>query len=147
MSQNKRKKVWSQAFVCGNEEKDRKVREIAEELNIPKLLAILLYNRGYCTAEDSKRFICFETADLHDPYLLDDMEAAVHRIENAIENNEKIYIYGDYDVDGVTSVSMLYLYLASMGARVSIKIPKRDSEGYGVSCECGIFISTGVWPT
>ena len=135
MLQNKRKKVWSQAFVFGNEEKDRKVREIAEELNIPRLLAILLYNRGYCTADEAKKFICFETADLHDPYLLDDMEAAVHRIENAIENNERIYIYGDYDVDGVTSVSMLYLYLASMGANVGIKIPKRDSEGYGVSCE------------
>ena len=135
MLQNKRKKVWSQAFVFGNEEKDRKVREIAEELNIPRLLAILLYNRGYCSAEEAKKFICFETADLHDPYLLDDMEAAVHRIENAIENNERIYIYGDYDVDGVTSVSMLYLYLASMGANVGIKIPKRDSEGYGVSCE------------
>ena len=116
MSQNKRKKVWSQAFVCGNEEKDRIVKEIAEELKIPKLLAILLYNRGYCSAKEAKRFICFETSDLH-------------------EKNEKIYIYGDYDVDGVTSVSMLYLYLASMGAQVGIKIPKRDSEGYGVSCE------------
>jgi len=135
MSQNKRKKVWSQAFVCGNEEKDRIVKKISEELKIPKLLAILLYNRGYCSAEEAKRFICFETADLHDPYLLDDMEAAVHRIEDAIEKKEKIYIYGDYDVDGVTSVSMLYLYLASMGAQVGIKIPKRDSEGYGVSCE------------
>ncbi len=135
MTQNNRKKVWSQAFVCGNEEGDRIVREISEELKIPRLLAILLYNRGYRSAEDAKRFICFETTDLHDPYLLDDMEAAVHRIEDAIENKEKIYIYGDYDVDGVTSVSMLYLYLASMGAQVGIKIPKRDSEGYGVSCE------------
>lgn len=135
MSQNKRKKVWSQAFVCGNEERDNIVKKISEELKIPRLLAILLYNRGYHTAEDAKNFICFETTDLHDPYLLDDMEAAVHRIKDAVKNEEHIYIYGDYDVDGVTSVSMLYLYLASMGAKVKIKIPKRDSEGYGVSCD------------
>ncbi len=135
MLQNKRKKVWSQAFVRGVDESDRAVAAISAELKISEMLAILLYNRGYRTAEDSKRFICFETADLHDPYLLNDMDLAVERIENAIKNRERIYIYGDYDVDGVTSVSMLYLYLSSMGADVGIKIPKRDSEGYGVSCE------------
>lgn len=135
MSQIKRKKVWSQAFAYGDEKSDRAVEEISRELNVSKILAILLYNRGYRDAIKAKEFICYETTDLHDPYLLNDMKAAVIRIEKAIQSNEKIYIYGDYDVDGVTSVSMLYLYLHSKGADVSIKIPRRDSEGYGVSCE------------
>jgi len=135
MLKNERKKVWSQAFVRGVEETDRIIADISRELNIPEMLAILLYNRGYRSVEDVKRFICFETADLHDPYLLHDMGAAVERIENAVKSREKIYIYGDYDVDGVTSVTMLYLYLSSIGADVDIKIPKRDSEGYGLSCD------------
>ena len=135
MQNNERKKVWSQTFEHGVKEHEKAVEAISQDLKIPKILAILLYNRGYRTAEEAKKFICFETADLHDPYLLNDMDAAVERIERAVQNKEKIYIYGDYDVDGVTSVSMLYLYLASKGANVGIKIPKRDSEGYGVSCE------------
>ena len=135
MSNNERKKVWSQAFEHGVKESDNAIKSISKELNISEILAILLYNRGYRTAEEAKRFICFETANLHDPYLLNDMDLAVERIKKAVENKEKIYIYGDYDVDGVTSVSMLYLYLHSIGADVGIKIPKRDSEGYGISCE------------
>ncbi len=135
MIQSNRKRVWSQAFEYGEKASDKVVSDISRELNIPQILAILLYNRGYRTAEEAKRFICFESSDLHDPYLLDDMDKAVERIERALAQNEKIYIYGDYDVDGVTSASVLYLYLLSKGADVNIKIPKRDSEGYGVSCE------------
>lgn len=135
MSEIKRKKVWSQTFIPGNAESDRAVAQISSELNIPEILSILLYNRGYHNPVDAKKFLCYESTDLHNPYLLNDMKAAVTRIESAIKNKEKIYIYGDYDVDGVTSVSMLYLYLASKGALVDIKIPKRESEGYGVSCE------------
>ena len=135
MLNNERKRVWSQAFEYGDKEIDKAVENISNELKINKILAVLLYNRGYRTAVDAKKFICFETADLHDPFLLNDMEEAVERIAKAIRDKEKIYIYGDYDVDGVTSVSMLYLYLISLNANVGIKIPKRDSEGYGVSCE------------
>ena len=135
MLNNERKKVWSQAFEYGNKENDKAVEDISNELKINKILSVLLYNRGYRTAGEAKKFICFETADLHDPFLLNDMEEAVERIAKAIKNQERIYIYGDYDVDGVTSVSMLYLYLVSLNANVGIKIPKRDSEGYGVSCE------------
>ena len=135
MNNNERRKVWSQAFEHGIKEKDDAVASIAKELNVSKILAILLYNRGYVTADQAKDFLCFETANLHDPYLLNDMDLAVERIQKAVTNKEKIYIYGDYDVDGVTSVSVLYLYLHSIGADVSIKIPKRDIEGYGISCE------------
>ena len=132
---NKRKKVWSQTFEHGVKESDSIVADISKELNISETLAVLLYNRGYRSAEDAKKFICYETANLHDPFLLNDMDLAVERIRKAVQNKEKIYIYGDYDVDGVTSVSMLYLYLNSMGADVGIKIPKRDTEGYGISCD------------
>ena len=135
MLKNERKKVWSQAFVRGVQETDRAIAEISGALKIPEILAVLLYNRGYRSVDEVKKFICIETADLHDPYLLHDMRAAVERIESALKDGEKIYIYGDYDVDGVTSVTMLYLYLSSMGADVDIRIPKRDSEGYGLSCE------------
>ena len=135
MFNNERKKVWSQAFEPGVREIDDAIASISEELKISRTLAILLYNRGYHTALDAKKFICFETANLHNPYLLNDMDLAVERIKKAVQNNEKIYIYGDYDVDGVTSASILYLYLNSKGADVSIKIPKRDSEGYGISCD------------
>ena len=132
---NERKKVWSQAFIRGVKESDDAIVSISKELNISETLAILLYNRGYRSAVEAKKFICYETANLNDPFLLNDMDLAVERIKKAVENNEKIYIYGDYDVDGVTSVSMLYLYLSSLGADVGIKIPKRDTEGYGISCE------------
>ncbi len=135
MLNNERKKVWSQAFEHGVKKNDDAIASISRELNISEILAILLYNRGYHTASEAKKFICFETANLHNPYLLNDMDLAVERIEKAVQNKEKIYIYGDYDVDGVTSVSILYLYLNSKGADVGIKIPKRDSEGYGISCD------------
>ncbi len=119
------------------------------------LFAILLYNRGYTTPEAARRFLCFEETDLHDPFLLADMQKAVDRILRAVDNGEKIYVYGDYDVDGVTSVSVLYLYLTSLGANVGIKIPKREGEGYGVStaaidiiaaegCTLIITVDTGI---
>ncbi len=135
MREIKREKVWNQIYSGGeNKETDDAIAGISEALGISELFAILLFNRGYRSAEEAARFLRFETADLHDPFLLRDMDAAVARIIKAVEDHEKIYIYGDYDVDGVTSVSLLYLYLKSKGADIGIKIPKRDSEGYGVSC-------------
>ncbi len=134
MRTKKREKVWNQRYVFGDCEKDRAIREMAQKLGTSELFAVLLYNRGHCTAEEATRFLHFEEADFHDPYLLADMDKAVERIFAAVENKEKICIYGDYDVDGVTSVSILYLYLTELGADVCIKIPKREGEGYGVSC-------------
>ncbi len=133
MSSTKRERIWVERYVSDRAEKDGEVNRVAETLGLSRILAILLRNRGYATHTDVQRFLRFETSDFHDPFLLEDMEVAVHRIMRAVDNKEKICIYGDYDVDGVTSVSMLYLYLTSMGADVTIKIPKRDGEGYGVS--------------
>ena len=87
---NERKKVWSQAFERGVKESDDAIVSISKELNISETLAILLYNRGYRSAAEAKKFICYETANLNDPFLLNDMDLAVERIKKAVENNEKI---------------------------------------------------------
>lgn len=133
MREIKREKIWEQTFAFGDTERDAVIKNMSEELGVSPLFAVLLYNRGYTTADSARRFLRFEETDFHDPYLMKDMNTATDRILEAVENKEKIYIYGDYDVDGVTSSAMLYLYLTSLGAEVGIKIPKRDGEGYGVS--------------
>ena len=134
MREIKSEKVWIENYTFGNMDKDRAVHTMANELGISDILSVLLYNRGYCTADQARRFLRFEESNFHDPFLMKDMDKAVQRIKAAVSNKEKICIYGDYDVDGVTSVSMLYLYLTSLGSDVVIKIPKREGEGYGVSC-------------
>ncbi len=133
MNETKRKKIWEVRYCFGDTERDGAVADIARQLGVSPLFAVLLYNRGYDTPEKARGFLHFEETDFHDPFLMADMDKAVTRILSAVQNKEKIYIYGDYDVDGVTSVSMLYLYLNELGCDVGIKIPRRDGEGYGVS--------------
>ena len=134
MERIKREKVWGERYVFGDEGRDGEILEMARQMGVSELFAVLLYNRGYKTTAEAERFLRLEASDLHDPYLLADMPQAVDRILSAVENKEKICIYGDYDVDGVTSVTVLYLYLKDLGADVSFRIPKREGEGYGVSC-------------
>lgn len=133
MREIKREKVWEEKYTFGDEEADRAIYKMAQSMNVSEIFAVLLRNRGYDSVEEAERFLRLEKADFHDPYLLVDMDRAVERIFIALEKHEKIYIYGDYDVDGVTSVTALYLYLKNLGADVGIKIPKREGEGYGVS--------------
>lgn len=109
--------------------------KIASELNISSTVARLLVGRGHDTVNKAKSFILKETELLHDPYLLRDMDKAVNRIVDAIENNEKIMVYGDYDVDGVTAVTTVYRYLFDKGVNVSYYIPNRIGEGYGVNMD------------
>lgn len=120
-----------------------KIREIADELGINPIIAKLLYNRGYKDVISAKSFIYMESEMLSSPFLMKDMELGIKRVMSAIENNEKITIYGDYDVDGVTSVCTIYLYLKSKGANVDYYIPNRAGEGYGVSCAAIDSISEG----
>ena len=141
MSSTKREKIWIERYISDEAQSDQQINDMAHELGVSDIFAVLLRNRGYGTAAQAKRFLRFETSDFHDPFLLNDMETAVERIMRAVDDEEKICIYGDYDVDGVTSVSMLYLYLTSMGADVIIKIPRRDCEGYGVSKEAVALLS------
>lgn len=141
---NNRKTVWSCKFIQSEENKSI-VKEIAQKNNISEICASLIYNRGYKSAINASRFLNFHDIVMHSPLLLKDVEKAVGRIQEALENNERIVIYGDYDVDGVTSVTMLYLYLKNLGAQVSYYIPDRIGEGYGLSVDAiQAFSSYGV---
>lgn len=134
MKKKKSQRIWDEKYILGNAEQDAAIDAMAAEMGISRMFAVLLYNRGYHTTAEAERFLRYEESDFHDPYQMADMEKAVERIFLAVERGEKICIYGDYDVDGVTSVSMFYLYLKKLGADVSFRIPKREGEGYGVSC-------------
>ena len=109
------------------------ISKIAKELRINPIIAKLLYSRGYTDTAAVKAFLYMEKELLCNPFDMKDMDKGVERIRLAIKRKEKITIYGDYDVDGVTSVCALYLYLKKRGANVDYYIPNRAGEGYGVS--------------
>ena len=111
------------------------VNQLQNELNIPEKNAYLLAQRGISNFEEARRFFRPQLTDLHDPFLMKNMNTAVARIEKAIANNEKILIYGDYDVDGTTAVSVVYSYLIKFYDQIDTYIPDRYSEGYGISVQ------------
>ena len=108
-------------------------KRIAEECGLLPFTAKILYNRGLTEKEEISVFLERDSIPLYDPFLLKDMDKAVARINEAIDKKQHICIYGDYDVDGVTSTVMLYLYLCSRGVECEYFIPERISEGYGLS--------------
>ncbi len=110
-----------------------RVIEISKKFQISPLTSIILYNRGIRDDNQISEFLNSDFANLHDPYLLKDMDKAVERINIAKENNEKVTIYGDYDVDGITSIAILYKHLTEMGFEVDYYVPDRIQEGYGVN--------------
>ena len=112
---------------------EEKVIKIAQEYNISSLLAKILVNKNILEKEEIDLFLNPTRHDFHDPFLMPDMEIAVKRIIKAIENKEKILIYGDYDVDGITSITVLKKFLLERGAIVSEYIPNRLDEGYGLN--------------
>ena len=109
------------------------VSDIASGLGINPVVAKLLYNRGYTDVASAKAFVYMESEMLMNPFKMKDMDRGIEGIRAAIARGERITVYGDYDVDGVTSVCTLYLYLKSLGAKVDYYIPNRAGEGYGVS--------------
>ena len=109
------------------------VKAIQNALQVDEIIAKLLVQRGIETFEQAKTFFRPTLADLHNPYLMKDMDKAVARIEKAIANNENILIFGDYDVDGTTAVSLVSSYLRSFYPNVATYIPDRYAEGYGIS--------------
>jgi single-stranded-DNA-specific exonuclease len=111
------------------------VDELSEVLSIDKVLSSLLIQRGVQTFDQAKKFFRPSLDDLHDPFLLKDMDIAVSRIEKAIANNENILIYGDYDVDGTTAVSLVSSYLKTITNHIATYIPDRYDEGYGISTQ------------
>ena len=110
-----------------------KVQAIQSALQVDEIIATLLVQRGIESFEQAKTFFRPTLADLHNPYLMKDMDKAVSRIKKAIANNENILIFGDYDVDGTTAVSLVSSYLRSFYPNVATYIPDRYAEGYGIS--------------
>ena len=133
MNLNEKKKVWSLRYTPGNSEADNVVGAIAAEHRLSEVSAKLIYNRGDSDKNAVSAFLEPTVDVLHDPYLMIDMDKAVERIAAAIDSGEKITVYGDYDVDGVTSVTLIYFYLKSLGVDVDYYIPSRSKEGYGLS--------------
>src|SRR5690606_26553972 len=109
------------------------IEALGKELNLNPHLTTVLIQRGITTFQQAKDFFRPSLDQLHDPFLMQDMEQAVQRLKWALDNNEKILIYGDYDVDGTTAVSLVYNYLHRFYSNCSIYIPDRNKEGYGIS--------------
>lgn len=108
---------------------------LARELGAPLAIAHALVNRGMESADAARRFLDPGIEDLHDPFLLRDLDVAVARIQRALSAGERIFVHGDYDVDGITSTFLLSSVLRELGARVEVRIPDRARDGYGLSVE------------
>ena len=122
------KKTW----ILKQFDKNRVV-EISKTFKVSPLTAIIMYNRGIREDEDIRKFLARELSALHDPFLMKDMDKAVERIMKAVSSGEKITIYGDYDVDGITSIAILYKQLTKMGVEAGFYVPDHMVEGYGVN--------------
>ncbi|MBD3376366.1 single-stranded-DNA-specific exonuclease RecJ [candidate division KSB1 bacterium] len=120
---------WSVNETGSNEE----VTALSKQLNVPDVISRILLTRGIHSLEMAKKFFRPSLLQLYDPFLMKDMHEGVERLRRAVLSDEKILIYGDYDVDGITSVSFLYMILKEIGAQVSYYIPDRQQEGYGLS--------------
>ncbi len=125
--------MTSRKWVINSVDKSA-VAALRSESGFLPLTARLLCSRGLDSVEKVDEFYDLSKLSFYDPYLLKDMDKAVTRIKKAIENKERVCIYGDYDVDGVTSTTMLYTYLSSLGVPTTYFIPERMNEGYGLSC-------------
>ncbi len=106
-----------------------------EQINVPRVIAQILLNRGVSTFDDARCFLKPTLDDLHSPFLMEDMDLAVERIAKAIEGKEHIMVFGDYDVDGTTATTLLYLTIKLLTDRISSYIPNRLADGYGLSIE------------
>ncbi len=113
----------------------RKVDELSSSINVNSYLAKILVQRGVDTFDKAKDFFRPSLNHLHDPFLMKDMDDAVNKLTEAVFNDDKILLYGDYDVDGTTSVSLLYLFLSHFSDKVDYYIPDRYTEGYGISAQ------------
>lgn len=109
------------------------VAALAKDINVPESIAKVLVYRGITDYDRAKEYFRPSLTQLHDPFLLDGMDVAVARIRKALENNEHMFVFGDYDVDGTNGAAMLYLFLRGRGGNVDYYIPDRLTEGYGIS--------------
>ena len=116
-----------------NEANDALINKISEEFNVSKLVANIIANKGLTNSDEIEVFLHPRRTDFHDPFMMPDMEKAVDRVVKAIETHEKVAIYGDYDVDGITSSTVLKRFLAERGLETDVYIPNRLHEGYGLN--------------
>ncbi|MBQ8759659.1 MAG: single-stranded-DNA-specific exonuclease RecJ, partial [Clostridia bacterium] len=130
MKQNNTKNIWT----IGNYDTD-KVETLVNELSLKEFLSKALVAKGFDTPEKASEYLNGTINSLADPFLLKDMDKAVNKIKSAVGNHDKIMIYGDYDVDGITSVAALWRYLTFKGADVCCYIPERINEGYGLNSQ------------
>ena len=112
---------------------DQKVEQLAELINVTPVIARLLLQRGVETFEQAKKFFRPQLTDLYDPFLMKDMDKAIDRIILGLHRKERIMVYGDYDVDGTTSVSTVFAYFRNITSNIEFYIPDRYKEGYGIS--------------
>ncbi len=114
---------------------EEKIEEFSKENNVSRLLSKVLLSRGFSNTEEVQKFLNPKLEELYDPFLINDMEIAVNRIIKACERKEKMTIYGDYDVDGITSIAVLKSFLLELGMNVEHYLPSRLEEGYGLNNE------------
>ena len=120
-------------YIPPTEPQDNAAKDLGEKLGISPILASLLIRRGITTESAAKRFFRPQLADLINPFLMKDMDAAVDRLNDAMGHKERILVYGDYDVDGCTAVALVYKFLRQFYSNIDYYIPDRYDEGYGVS--------------
>lgn len=125
--------VKERKWILKNQVDSENVKRLTSELGIDSVLASLLVQRGVQTFEQARSFFRPDLNNLHDPFLMTDMDKAVARLDKAISEGEKILVYGDYDVDGTTAVSLVYSFLRQHTKKLDFYIPDRYDEGYGVS--------------
>ena len=121
--------IWK-AKSLPNEEQSK---SLSNEINVSTPIANILVQRGIDTFDKAKQFFRPKITDLHDPFLMKDMDKAYERLKGAVDNGEPMMVYGDYDVDGTTAVSIVYSYFVTLNPNIEYYIPDRYKEGYGIS--------------
>ena len=115
------------------EAEETRVKDIVQKYNISEIIAKVIVNRNIDKTENVEKFLNPTRKDFHDPFLMPDMEKAINRILKALEDKQKLIIYGDYDADGITSITFLKKFLEEQGMEVASYIPNRLDEGYGLN--------------
>ncbi|MFZ4786238.1 MAG: DHH family phosphoesterase [Flavobacteriales bacterium] len=120
-------------WIAKIQPEQQQVSDLASDTTMSPVLCSLLIQRGITVFEEAKAFFRPHLNQLHDPFLMRDMDRAVDRLQEALESDQKIMVYGDYDVDGTTAVTVVYAFLQNIGAQCVYYIPNRYKEGYGFS--------------
>ena len=127
--------IYKWKYDLPTAEEEELGKELAKDLKISPVLGSILCHRGIKDPDEARQFFHPQLSHLHDPFLMNDMEKAVHRLNKALGRKERIMVYGDYDVDGCTAVTLVYKFLLRFYSNIEYYIPNREEEGYGISFE------------